>query len=207
MILQLYDNEGILAPLKCGTRFLDKVFGIDAEERRSSFINQSVVKRRLFFPKLHTLIVRPPREHIYSALHTDILTAINNEGETDLDIESILKSYTTNGKVEELGHWDSGVYETLYWMWRRNRGGVEVVELKDLSNHLTDLGFDVPPYNPKDYGFNWYRNHCSVGELILFIKENYDGEWRDIETQIEKADVFYDYLIRGEIIDVQTKLI
>lgn len=201
MNLQLYDDGGILAPLKCGTRFLDRVFDLTTPQRYELAVHQSDIAKIPHWPKIHTLIVRPPKEHLYSALHTDILTEINGEG-MDLDIDSIVHSYTK--RIDWCtAHWHRKIYETLYWMWRRHKGRIRVVELKDLSKHLTDLGFDIPPYERDDYHFSHLKYHWDMGELIESIKENYKEEWRDIEGQIKEANRFYEYLIKGEIIGTQ----
>lgn len=201
MTLQLYDEGRILAPLKCGTRFLDDVFGLTDTQREESSILQSKIKSTLLFPNIHTLIVRPPKEHLYSALHTDILTTMNNEDDT-MDIDGLMHAYTK--RIDWCtGHWHPKIYETLYWMWRRNKGRIKVVELRNLSNHLMDLGFQLPLYNKENYGFLDFKYYCSIDEMMLFIKTNYPKEWENIVIQIENANVFYENLINGEIVDIR----
>jgi hypothetical protein len=206
MMLQLYDEGRILAPLKCGTRYLDAVFNLTDAQRQQFGITQSEIKSTLFFPNIHTLIVRPPKEHLYSALHTDILTTMNNEDFAlpirKTDINSLMHSYTK--RIDWCtGHWHPKIYETLYWMWRRNKERIKVVELRNLSNHLTDLGFELPLYKKEDYQFLYLKNYCSIDEMMLFLKTNYPMEWENIEIQIEKSNVFYEYLINGEMVDIQ----
>jgi len=61
MHFKLYDNK-LLAPVKCGTRYLDLIFkdnqvGFDLIELKIS----------LFLPNVTDIIIRPPMAHLVSA--------------------------------------------------------------------------------------------------------------------------------------------
>lgn len=235
MNLQFYNEAGILTPLKCGTRFLDKVFTISDSHRstintlpyevrsgarieRNVALSEMDVLRIGVFPNLSTIIIRPPVEHLYSALHTDIFikktlhtdntTSINEERNYSEIIDSTIKFYAMNYKrnssIRAL-HWCSDVYDTLYRVWIKNKERVTVVELRNLSSYLEGRGFELPTYRKNEYDFSWHKSYCSVDELKSIIKTNYEKEWKLLEAQIEEATVFYNYLINGELID--TKII
>jgi len=202
MHLKIYNNT-LLTPLKCGTRYLDTVFnhtgvGFDITE----------FKRKLFLPNITDIVVRPPLEHLTSALHTAILTEYNDtERNKDIpvDLESVINGFCRYEKIDELnGHWQHDLYETLYWLWRRNKNKINIIELKDLSLYLQKLNIKkLPKYDSKDYDFHFYPNWCTKDEIMLFIKTNYPEHWENLMTQIEEANKFYDYLINKELIEIK----
>ena len=205
MNFKIYNNGTILAPVKCGSRFLDEVF-------EDTFIGFSIddVKRTLFLPKLKSIIVRHPMEHFKSALHTAVLTEWNfgerNEDEP-FDMTPIIKEfcYWNRGEPQNT-HWRHDTYEVLYWSWRRNiKNDIEVVELKDLSSHLEKLNIkNLPKYDSKRYDFKEsYKNWCTKDEIMLFVKENHSIIWNNYMKQIENSIMFYDYLMNKELIEIK----
>jgi hypothetical protein len=203
MTIKTYNNETILAPLKCGTRFLDDVF-----KSKDTGYNITELKRTIFIPKIRAIIVRPPMEHVISALHTEIINAHNNtERNLDepVDILAIIDSFIFKGphQEEQNTHWHRDLYETLYWSWRRNRKNIKIVDLKDLSSYLKSIGIKPPKHKKEDYNFSNFENYCDVDEMMVFIKNAYPNEWKNILIQIEHANVFYNYLINKEVFDIK----
>ena len=198
MVFKLFNGDTILAPLKCGTRYLEMVFGAPSSEIACYTLN-----RNLFIPTLKTIIIRPPIEHLISALHTEILGFLreNKEG----DIKETLNTFVSNGSgIWQNAHWDKNVYSDLYWYWRRNRNYVNVIELKNLSSHLKELKIKkLPKYDSNDYNFNNYKYWCSKDDLMLFIKTNYKTQWDNLMEQIGVSTIFYDYLINKEVIEIK----
>jgi hypothetical protein len=198
MVYKLFNGDTIIAPLKCGTRYLERVFGVPTSE-----IASYNLKSNLFIPNLKTIIIRPPIEHLISALHTEILGFLRkNEGG---DIKEILNTFVSfDPKNWQNAHWDKNVYPDLYWYWRRNRNYVNVIELKNLSSHLKELKIKkLPKYDSNDYDFNNYKYWCSKDDLMLFIKANYKKEWDNLIEQVGVSTIFYDYLINKEVIDIK----
>jgi len=205
MHLSIYNKGTILAPLKSGTRYLDKVFGEDCE---SIWIDH--MEMNLTIPTITTIIIRPPMEHLISALHTEVLSTYNHadiEYNTSNIIINVLNEFTYD-KVEwkkQNTHWRYEIYETFYWFWRRNRNRIKIVHLKDLSSHLKSIGIPPPEYNPKEYDFNKNSDkfYCSKEELVSLIKTNYPKEWENLMEQIEICNKFYNYLINKELINIE----
>jgi len=198
MVFKLFNENTILAPLKCGTRYLERVFGAPTSE-----IARSELKERIFIPTLKTIIIRPPMEHLVSALHTEILGFLReNKGG---DIKEMLMTFISNGtEIWQNSHWDKDIYSDVYWYWRRNRKYVNVIELKNLSSHLKELKIKkLPKYDSNDYDFNHYKYWCSKDDLMLFIKTNYKKEWNDLMEQVGVSTIFYDYLINKEVIEIK----
>jgi hypothetical protein len=202
MNFKLYDNK-LLAPVKCGTRYLDLIF----KDNQIGF-DLTELKKRLFLSNITDIIVRPPLEHLTSALHTAILTATNNTGrnkDVPVDVLSIIDEFCMYEKTDlQNTHWRYDTYETLYWLWRRNKDNVNIIELKDLSSYLKKLNInDLPKYDSKDYEFRYYTNWCSKDEIMLFIKTNYIEQWDNLMSQVEDSNVFYNYLINKELIEIK----
>ena len=116
-------GPSIIAPLKCGTRFMEnqscypkpKYCSFDIED-----IEKYVTKDTIF-------VYRDVIEHMLSGLVTDF--ALNS------------KDHTLNDHVNEylLGngtHWNSNLYLKLYPIW--NKVGFKFIELKDLSTLFKD---------------------------------------------------------------------
>ena len=204
MVFKLFNDNTILAPLKCGTRYLEKVFGAPTSE-----IACYNLKSTLFMPTLKTIIIRPPIEHLISALHTEIIGLLreNKEG----DIKKMLNTFVSfDPKNWQNAHWDKNVYPDLYWFWRRNRNYINVIELNNLSSYLKGLKIKkLPKYDSKEYDFSKeyyvhdYDYWCSKDDLMLFIKTNYRKEWDNLMEQVGLSTIFYDYLINKEVIEIK----
>jgi hypothetical protein len=203
MTIRSYKNDTIIAPLKCGTRFLDEIFG----ENEDGYI-LSTLKKNLFASKEQTIIVRSPMEHLTSALHTEIINAHNNTDrdiDTPVDILSIIDTFVYKGphQTHQNAHWHRDLYETIYWYWRRNRKNVKIVDLKNLSTHLTSIGIEIPEHKKEDYNFSNFQFYCGVDELILYVQSAYPDEWRNLFNQIENATIFYNHLMNEEVIPIK----
>ena len=198
MNFKLFNNDSIMAPLKCGTRYLEKVFG-----EPSSQISSHAIGGKLFIKNLQTIVVRQPFEHLSSALHTEILGSIQTNEETD--IKDILDEFVSFDPLNRQNtHWEKNTYKNLYWYWRRNRACTNVVDLKDLSSHLEELKIEkIEKYDSKEYNFNHYKFWCSKEDLMLFIKTNYQKEWKNLMEQIHDSNAFYNYLINKEVIEIK----
>lgn len=198
MRLKKYNDGKILAPLKCGTRFLDETFGGDDGD-----IGISDLFKFLFLPKqMEAIIIRPPYEHLISALHTEILGLYNREVEPSFnDIETIVKSFMIkNHNLESATHWSGHLYKHLYLIWKRNKNKIKIVQLKDLSDYLKSINTPISKYDPENYNFNHYGYWCSKDDIAVFVELNFPKEWEDFMKQIEYSNKYYNYLI-GEVVD------
>ena len=198
MNYKLFNDDSILVPLKCGTRYLEKVFG-----EPSSQISSHAIGGKLFIENLQTIVVRQPFEHLSSALHTEILGSIQTNEETD--IKDILDEFLSFDPLNKQNtHWDKNMYKNLYWYWRRNRERTDVIDLKDLSSYLTRLKIKkIENYDSNEYTFNHYKFWCSKEDLMLFIKTNYKKEWENLMEQVDNSNVFYNHLINKEVIEIK----
>jgi hypothetical protein len=202
MHIKLYNNGELLVPLKCGSRYLDKIFkdnskGFDIKEFQQTL-----------FTKIKTIVVRPPFEHLSSALHTAILTYYNDTEKNEnipIDYTPIIEQFCFYNKDSvQNTHWRYDLYETFYGLWRTNRNNVNVIELKDLSLYLKTIGIEkLPEYDSKEYDFSKYDYWCSKEELMLFIKTSFPDQWKNLMKQVTEAEIFYNALINKELLPIK----
>lgn len=181
MYFKIYNNETIIAPSKCGTRFLDKTFPNDSEGIDIRNINVPLWMR---LPNLKAIIVREPLQHLESAVHTEILTRYYNDEERDttqpLDVDTIIDRFCYDWKGElyqkenmrsskryflETTLWAYNLYEIMYKIWIRNPRSIDVISLKELSSYLNTIGIETPEYDNKDYDFT-----ASEYDMIINLK-------------------------------------
>ncbi len=193
MRFKVYNEGKILAPLKCGTRYLDETFGGDCGE-----MSTMDLIRNLFLKNTEAIIIREPYKHLESAVHTEVMGYCNKDREiTPQEIEKILWDYhSNNSNLENATHWSAECYQYIYYFWRRNRKNIEIVHLNDLSKYLISKKIKkLPNYDPDNYNFNHYKNWCTKEDLMLYIKINHLPIWNNYMKQIEDSMVFYNYLM------------
>jgi hypothetical protein len=207
MRLKKYNQDKILAPLKCGTRFLDETFGGDSG---NIGIIELLETKQYIIPNLQAIIIRPPYEHLVSALRTEILNVYNSEDTkpTFDAVKMVVKSFmveNSNWKKFNTAHWSQHLYQGLYLLWRRNKDKIKIIQLKDLSVYLKSINVEIQKYDAEKYNFNYYRNWFSKEDIIIYLKNYFCEEWEDYMKQVEDCDRYYKILI-GEVKD-ESKLI
>ena len=200
MKISFFNDNTILAPLKCGTRYLIECFGEESSTTTTSNLNRS-----LYHPNLKTIIVRSPYEHLESALHTELIKLFEHSSNTHgSDVEGVLQKFKSNpNEIEGTTHWSYHVYEKLYWYWRRNRKYIKVVELNELTNYLKGIKKKLPKYDPENYKFNHYSYWCSKEDLMLFVKTNYKSIWDDLMEQVKISNKWYELLVTETPIEIR----
>ena len=153
MVLKRFRYENgldIIAPLKCGTRWLEnKTNPIKIEELSTIYKIENITKDTYW-------VYRVGREHLVSALKTEIRNAL--EFGVD-DVDSIMSSFL-NGKA---GHWSPIIFEFMYSYW--NRIEFNVINL----NHLSNLFVGVE-YDSKNYDMNHYdKTKHTKEDIIEFV--------------------------------------
>ena len=208
MVYQIYDlnDYKILAPLKCGSRYLEKYLG------KPTTIESNVFKSKLIVEGVKKIVIRSPMEHLISALHTAILGEIEDNYKTGKDIphEKVFMKYLLQFKGWDTNssnaHWSKSTYEEIYFYWRRNREYVDILHLSELTYFLKDEGINVLRHNPKDYNFNQYKYWCSKEDLMFFLMDNYKSEWKYLQLQIDESNVWYNHLMNKEVIEIDMKM-
>ena len=212
MSFKFFRNSKILAPLKCGTRYLEKCLNESGE-----FISVFDIKSNLYIKNTNTIIVRPPFEHMTSALFTELYHSIYENDTSNIEqLENILNSFihTECDKHTESNypHWCKDVYDNLYWYWRRNFKCIDVVELKNLSDLLISKNINLVPYSADNYNFknvirlddnNLRHVFYKQDDLLLFVKMNYTDMWNELLKQVEYSEIYYNALINRTLLEIK----
>ena len=210
MVYQIFNinDYKILAPLKCGSRYLEKYLGTPQS------IDSSFLKSKLIIEGVKLIIIRSPLEHIISALHTEILGEIEEntlKGE-DVPHEKVFLKHIRqfkqlNNGESTMAHWSPNMYKEIYFYWRRNREYVKLMHLSQLTSFLRGERIQAINHDPNHYNFHQYKYWCSKEDLMFFIMENYKSQWEDLKLQIEESEIWYNHLMNKEIIEINTKIL
>jgi hypothetical protein len=180
MNYKLFNDDSILAPLKCGTRYLEKIFG-----EPSSQISSHAIGGKLFIKNLQTIVVRQPFEHLSSALHTEII----NKKRSNLSIKEVVDNFVSKKGTT---HWDKNILKNLYFVWKRGcKNGLNVVELKELSNLLNELGYKVPEFDYEEYQFHHLKSWISKEDVVLLMRTDFSKEWEYLMSIVKSENDFY----------------
>lgn len=185
MVIKIYNNT-ILAPVKCGSRYLDKIW----EDKRIWFGHQ----KYLSFPKVDYIVIREPMSHLVSALHTETLEWINVYTDED-DFYHQLKEFISD---EGSTHWSFRLYEYLYYYRNKYGKDIKVIKLENLTELLKKLGHDIE-YTPEEYHFKEYKKWWPKEELFEMLKDMYPNEIDFLLNKVEIQNTYYQKLLKNEI--------
>ncbi len=179
MDIKLFDNR-ILAPSKCGTRHLRKIFtDVRFDINRHDISNISHI------------IIRNPYEHFESAIHTEYL---NYEGSIE-NLHHIIIGATSEIGI---GHWRPYTCKFLYSIFLKNRK-IEIIQLNELSTFLESIGYNIE-FKKMDYDWSSFPNWKSKDILISELKSNFKNEFNLIEEKLKIEFDFYTKLSNKTII-------
>ena len=154
MVLKRFTYENgldIIAPLKCGTRWLEeKTNPIKIEELWLATDKIQNITKDTYW------VYRMGREHLVTALRTEIRNAIEfQEDNTDSIVDGFIKGIGT--------HWSPILFRYMYSYW--NRIEFNVIELKDLSNLFVRVEYDSKNYDMSDY----YKTKHTKEDIIELV--------------------------------------
>lgn len=183
-------GEKIIAPCKCGTRYLDKIF--PTYENTSEL---DIYRHHKWKGFNGYFIYRPPMEWLESALHTEIIN--RGEGETIDDIlDRFLHPYGTT-------HWADKTFQRG-WDWLSRNRKVKPIPLSQLSTLLKKLGYTIPPYDKTEFEFHHLgKNWLSKETVLKDIQRDYEMEWEWLTSCIEEEKIYYNKIVNGEWKDIK----
>ena len=154
MVIKRFTYENgldIIAPLKCGTRWLEeKTNPIKIEELWLATDKIQNITKDTYW------VYRMGREHLVTALRTEIRNAIEfQEDNTDSIVDGFIKGIGT--------HWSPILFRYMYSYW--NRIEFNVIELKDLSNLFVRVEYDSKNYDMSDY----YKTKHTKEDIIELV--------------------------------------
>jgi hypothetical protein len=117
----------IVAPLKCGTRWLLE------KAEKSSFVYIDHLKEKTDSETI--FLYREPNNHLISALHTDYIHV--NKYDLNKTLDDLL-NYKSS-------HWRGDMYENIHRAWAYNK--FKMVNYLDISKLINDYNFDKNKYD------------------------------------------------------------
>lgn len=180
MKLHIYQNR-IIAPNKCGTRFLSEI-----ENNKRITIDHFNI---FYYKNFDSIVIRNPFEHFKSALHTEVLNMINSD--SNVNYEHLIQSYLTPiGSA----HWSYELYKTIYDYDKMHN--LNVIKLDDLSYAI----FEKKNYIQQKYSFEEEFNIWkSKDEIYEEFFNMFPNEMNHILKKIDEYAEFYTYLERKSI--------
>jgi len=191
MGFQLFDNR-ILAPLKCGTRYLSKAY---------TFVDFNYYEVT-DFSNIEYLIIREPYELLKSALHTEFILYKEMYGfEIDFDNfldELMLKNYCT--------HWEYFMYEQMYWIYFKSNKKIKVIHLSNLTNFMKQNGYNMK-YRKSNYDFHNYKNWINKDEFFNKLLKEFPTQMEILLEKVNIQTLFYNRITRHIIQKIKEPLI
>lgn len=181
MVIDIYDGKyGV--PGKCGSRYWAKT------ELSGVWTVPTIYRadfRDFYYRKIRLdwMVVRPPLAHLKSALQTEIMECFD-------DSESIFRILKKFALLEWGGtHFHPEFCKRTYQIWYRTGFRLGIVDLKDLTQFLSGLGFDIP-YNESEYNFETHPLYKSKEEVWNKCMELYPDELNHL-VELAKMDTDY----------------
>lgn len=186
------DKFDIIAPLKCGTRWLEKYTTPDSIEeiRYSDFLNIKTSNDSCF------LIYRDIKEHFVSALYTEYLWYNHNPIENSKvfnlkknklnkidfmkykDFDLLFKKLTTVG-----GHYIPNLWERFYK--KKNKSDFKLIHLNNLSSLFENKNTS---YDKTEFDFSKeYLNHPTKEDVYNMLS----SDQLDILNKIIEKETHY----------------
>jgi hypothetical protein len=212
-----YDSK-ILAPSKCGSRYLDTLYGI----KQYNIVKKKTVlpkgtklnelkpppklKEQFFvkewkeweidkLPKIQWIVIRPPEEITISGINTELLLAWNS-GTTLLNEE---RKLVDNILLTKQGHYDPTLFRQLYFFYStsNNQGtAIKFIHLKDLTEFASEhLNFKEDLSNNVElHDFSNFPIFMSKKDMMEYFKRVYYNEWSTIESNIRVETFFWELI-------------
>jgi hypothetical protein len=191
--LKIYHD--ILAPNKCGTRYLKEYLLLNTNSKQhNNYSNNSISIKNIWNQgHINWIIIRHPEEYLESALKTDLLYVWENSEENNIVEPITIDNYISKGT----NHYINNLYKTLY-SYTLNHTNVKFVFLKDLSYfclykfpNKVNYKYDSAKYEP--YG----NMSMDKKTIIEYVKEFYPSQWDDIRLNLKKEIFFYNKIIEN----------
>jgi hypothetical protein len=180
-IIQI-DNR-FITPLKCGSRYL-RSFGW--ETKGITMLSDGWNK----FKDLNweILVMRDPEEHLYSALHTEILSLWNNH----TNWQNITEEELINLFISKTGstHWCGILNKTIFDVYVSKNKEPKVLKLENLSLFLSLEGFPQT-YIKETYSFREFDKWESSDYIKEYVKTTYPTQFDTMLDMVNEDRKYY----------------
>ena len=200
MTLNVFNNQILTAP-KCGSRFLDEVYGVDRE-----YVDLFDIIKVPLTSNVKWIVLRTPSDLLISALHTEFIASWNKKDKSLLGgLTKEDKSLKENKLLSDIididsqSHWHHQLFKYLYLFGVSLPTLPTIVMLGDLNDFLTkEMGIEeLPIFNETKYNFSNNSMWLSKSELKLYLTETYPQQWIEINALLKKDELFW-YKIQNQ---------
>ena len=184
MNVKVYDS-GIIAPCKCGTRFLDSVCNLVEDTSEGDIFGKPQWKGFAGY-----IIYREPFEWMVSALHTEILNRMEGESVEDI-LERFLREDGTT-------HYHDTTLKRM-WEWLSMNRKCKAVPLYQLSKLLRTMGIVIQRSVQEDWEFRHLNDKwVSKEDVVKGIQRDYPIEWEWLNAAVKNEEVYWNRIVNGE---------
>jgi len=199
MKLKIYENS-IVAPLKCGTRFLDSIW-------KPFLINETNLYSHCLNNKIKYIVVRSPLEHFKSAIQTETIGMLKEcrKGNRFDDFKNTyIDSLSSNKNTR---HWSNTLYEIILKIKEENTSNIQIIKLENLSDFINNrLGFNIP-YKKETYNFINDKYFIEREELFNFYKNQSPEKFNILLEMVANQTKIYEKLILDTFVKVKKILV
>jgi hypothetical protein len=199
MKLKIYQNS-IVAPLKCGTRFLDSIWN-------PLLIHENDLYSYCLNNKINYIVLRPPLEHFKAAIQTETIGMLI-QYKTGNRFDNFRKTYIDNlAKNENTRHWSNTFYELILKIKEKTTKNIDIIKLENLSEFVnSNLGY-VIEYKKESYNFVNEEYFIDREEVFNFYKNQSPNSFKKILKLIDVQTEIYENLILQNSIKTKNTLL
>ena len=180
-IIQI-DNR-FITPLKCGSRYL-RSFGW--QTKGVAMLSDEWGE----FKNLNwgTIVLRDPQEHLYSALHTELLSLWNNHTNwAGITEEELINLFISNSGST---HWCGILNKTIFDVYVLKNKQPKALKLENLSLFLSLEGTPLP-YNKEKYSFKDFNRWESSDYIKNYVKTTYPSQYEIMLSMVNEDRKYY----------------
>jgi hypothetical protein len=180
-IIQI-DNR-FITPLKCGSRYL-RSFGWDTKGVEMFGDGWNGFKNLNW----GTIILSDTEKHLYSALHTELLSLWNNHTNwRNTNEEELVNLFaSTSGST----HWCGILNKTIFDVYVSKNREPKALKLENLSLFLSLEG-NPQPYNKEKYSFRDFNKWESSDYIKNYIKTTYPEQFNTMLNMAHEDRKYY----------------
>jgi hypothetical protein len=217
MHFNFYDKR-IIAPAKMGSRYMDSIYGVEQGSGLTNTIvlpkgtkltSNSIPKRikvteikpflDLDLNGVKWIIIRPPRELLKTALHTELIlnwTLNPNKWEESVIIDNFTYSDW------ECGHYQWNLYKQMFLKVVKDYPDIQFVELENLSLFCDSIFTKRIEYDSTNYDFKEInRNFIITKDTCMdYLKLAYPEHYTKLMKGVVIEEFFYDMLINSKML-------
>jgi len=170
----------VIAPLKCGTRWLENKTNPISIEELSSYFPITGITNKTYW------VYRDGMEHLLSALKTEIRDTIEFNDANISIVNGEIKRIVNSFIIDKGTHWSNKEFTHMYGYW--NKIEFKPIELNKLSNLFPGVEFDKMYYNMNYY----HKTNEDIDVTKLIPKEELDM----LFEFVKKDGVYLDKMLR-----------